>query len=341
MSPKPAAHGRLTRWKPWLFAALVVAVACCICGALRHAGVEVRAKVSHARPEYLLLALGICIVYRIANSTGWVFVLRSLSFPMPLARGARIWIMSETMRWLPGSVWGFCSRVYQAGKAGAPPAVTTASLPLELLLTIAAWTITAVAAVFASGLAFDWFALASPRAIALAAGALVLLAAGAAFALFRLPRHRLPKKIAGLLGQIQSLTRTRPRLRPLAFTLALYTGLCAVNGLAFFFVLRALTDAPLSLTAAIAANACGWLAGFFAVGVPGGIGVREASSAMVLSAVVPIETVVAGALLWRLVLVADELCCLGVLLAPTAWKRIRNGPGRALSPLADLPGPQT
>jgi len=341
MSSSPAAHGRLTRWKPWLIAALVAAVAFCIYGALRHAGGEVRAKVSHARPECLLLALGICIVYRIANSTGWVFVLRSLNFPMPLARGARIWIMAETMRWLPGSVWGFCSRVYQAGKAGAPSAVAAASLPLELLLTIAAWALTAVVAVCASGLAFDWFALASPRAIALAAGALLTLAGAAAFALFRLPRQRLPKKIAGLLEQIQSLARTRPRPAPLAFTLALYTVLCALNGLAFFCVLRSLTDAPLSVPAAIAANACGWLAGFFAVGVPGGIGVREASSAMILSAVVPVETVVAGAVLWRLVLLADELCCLGVLLAPSAWKRMSEGSRRAFPSVADLRGPQT
>ncbi len=340
MTTPSAVQSRIARWKPWLIALLVVAIGASIYAALRHAGVEVRDRVAHARLDFLLLAIGICILYRIVNSTGWVFVLRALGYPMPVARGARIWIMAETMRWLPGSVWGFCSRVYQAGKAGASPAVAAASLPLELLLTIAAWGITAATAVFASGLAFNWFALASPRAIFLIVGLLLTIGAVAALALLRLPRHRLPTKIAGLFEQLQALAKMRPRIAPLAFTLLLYTGLCALNGLAFFFVLRSLTDAPISVAAAIGANACGWLAGFFAIGVPGGIGVREASSAAVLSAVVPVETVVAAALLWRVVLIADELCCLGVLLAPALWKRIAERPGPASALVADLRGPQ-
>lgn len=339
MTRPPAARSSLARWKPWLIAALVVAIGVSIYGALRHAGVEVRERVADARIEFLLVAVGICILYRLVNSTGWVFVLRALGYPMPIARGARIWIMAETMRWLPGSVWGFCSRVYQAGKAGASPAVAAASLPLELLLTIAAWGITAGVAVFASGLAFNWFALASPRTVALGLGLIFAIGIAGLLALLRIPRHRLPKKIAGLLEQLQALTKMRPRVAPLVFTLCLYTGLCALNGLAFFCVLCALSDAPISVAAAIGANACGWLAGFFAVGVPGGIGVREASSAAVLAAVVPVETVVAAALLWRVVLIADELCCLGVLLAPAAWKRVVERPRPASALVADLRGP--
>jgi uncharacterized membrane protein YbhN (UPF0104 family) len=327
-------------WKRWLIAALAIAVACCISAALRHAGAEVRTRVTHANVGYLLLATGLCILYRIVNSTGWVFVLRALGHPMPLKQGARIWIMAETMRWLPGSVWGFCSRVYQAGKAGAPSAVAAASLPLELLLTIAAWAVTAATAVLASGLAFDWLALVSPRALFLGISIALLFAGGAALALAKLPDDRLPQKIKGLRDQLKELARTRPKVGLLAFTLALYTSLCALNGLAFYFVLRALSDVPLSVMAAIGANACGWLAGFFAVGVPGGIGVREASSAALLSGVIPIETVIAGALLWRLVLIADELCCLGVLLAPSAWKRLTERPRLASALVADLPGPQ-
>ena len=337
MTPQPA---RNFRWKPWLFAGLAAAAGISIFAALRHTGAEVRARVTGADPAFLLLALGLCILYRIVNSCGWVFVLRSLGHPMPLARGARVWIIAESLRWLPGSVWGFCSRVYQAEKEGAPPAVAAASLPLELLLTIAAWAITAAVVALKFGLAFDWEALAgSPVTLALIGAVLVLLGVGVTVAL-HLPRHRLPKKAAGLLTQLGALAMTRPRIAPLAFTLLLYIALCALNGLAFFCILRSLTGAPLSVVTAIGANACGWLAGFFAVGVPGGIGVREASSAMVLSTLLPAETVVAGAVLWRFVLIADELCCLGVLLVPSAWKAHCRRIETCSPRLPDFPNPQ-
>jgi len=332
MTPPPAHH---PRWKIWLVAGLVLAVALSICAALQHAGAEARARVTAADPDWLLLALGLCILYRIVNSTGWVLVLRSLGHAMPFARGARIWIMAETMRWLPGSVWGFCSRVYQAGKAGAPSAVAAASLPLELVLTIAAWAITAGGAGLAFGLAFDWVKLASPLALTLIGGALALFVTGAGLAFLHFPRHRLPRKITAFLAQLGTLAKTRPRAAPLVGTLLLYIALCVLNGLAFHCVLRALTGAPLSLVAAIGANACGWLAGFFAIGVPGGIGVRETGSAIVLATVVPVETVVAAAVLWRLVLIADELCCVGVLLAPAAWTRLATGARRAFSTMTN------
>ncbi|MCE9611879.1 MAG: flippase-like domain-containing protein [Chthoniobacter sp.] len=337
MKPAPTRH---PRWKLWLVVVLVLAVALSIGAALQHAGAEARARVTAADPDWLLLALGLCILYRIVNSTGWVLVLRSLGHAMPLARGARIWIMAETMRWLPGSVWGFCSRVYQAGKAGAPPAVAAASLPLELVLTIAAWAITAGGAGLAFGLVFDWMKLTSPLALTVLGGALALFAAGAGLVSRHFPRLRLPRKITAFLEQLGTLAKTRPRVAPLVSALLLYTALCALNGLAFHCVLRALTGAPLSLVAAIGANACGWLAGFFAIGVPGGIGVREAGSAMVLATVVPIETAVAAAVLWRLVLIADELCCLGVLLAPTAWARFAEGVRRAFSTATEVHQPQ-
>ena len=284
-------------------------------------------------------------------------MLRALGHAMPLAQGARIWITAETMRWLPGSVWGFVSRVFQAEKAGASPAIAAASLPLELMLTIAAWGLTAGVALSISGLFavhISWWmktavvvgALLGLRQLAaalrrpqLAAGGGNLPPQQAAPASERQQAAAVHGKLAALRQQLRALSQLRPRVGPLAFTLLLYTGLCALNGLAFFCVLRALTDAPISLAAAIGANACGWLAGFFAIGVPGGIGVREASSAAVLAAVVPVETVVAAAVLWRVVLIADELCCLGVLLAPTAWKRLAERPRPASALVADLRGP--
>ena len=71
MTPSP-------RWKLWLIAGLILAVALSIGTALQYAGVEARARVTGADPDFLLLALVLCILSRLVNSTGWVFVLRSL-----------------------------------------------------------------------------------------------------------------------------------------------------------------------------------------------------------------------------------------------------------------------
>jgi hypothetical protein len=356
-----------------LIVLLVIAVACAMCAAVGRVEGDVFARVGDARLDCLAAAVGLCILYRLVNSTGWVFVLRALGHPMPLAQGARIWITAETMRWLPGSVWGFVSRVFQAQKAGAPPTVAAASLPLELLLTIAAWTTTAGGALYLCRYHFDWAAVLSPRALLI--GAFVLLAFGGMAAVAAVGRMRrcdtgapagaargpaiarpwwqrgAPAQAGGLGhdsatpapggfgAQLRALAQMRPRFTALLFPFLLYTALCAFNGLAFFMVLRAATDAPLSLAAALGANAAGWLAGFFALGVPGGIGVREAASAAILAATIPVETVVAAAVLWRLVLIADELCCLGVLLLPSLWKGRVERPRPASALTADLRGP--
>jgi hypothetical protein len=353
---------------------IVVAVACAMIAAVTRVEGDVLARVGDARLDCLAAAVGLCILYRLVNSTGWVFVLRALGHAMPLTQGARIWITAETMRWLPGSVWGFVSRVFQAQKAGAPPTVAAASLPLELLLTIAAWATTAGGALYLCRYHFDWAALLSPRAFLIGAAVVAAFGVLALLAGWKARRRRdtgvpacaarepaigrpwwqrgAPAQAGGLchdaaapasrgLGaQLRALSQTRPRFTALLFPFLLYTALCAFNGLAFSLVLHAITDDPLNVVAAIGANAAGWLAGFFAIGVPGGIGVREAASAAVLAASIPVETVVAAALLWRLVLIADELCCLTVLLIPQWWKRSVERPRPASALAADLRGPQ-
>jgi uncharacterized membrane protein YbhN (UPF0104 family) len=61
---------------------------------------------------------------------------------------------------------------------------------------------------------------------------------------------------------------------------------------------------------AICANAIGWLIGFFAIGVPGGIGVREAGTALFLAPVMPWQEAVLAGILWRVVQIVAELASL-------------------------------
>ena len=314
MPPMP---GEARRWSRWLKPVAAVVILAIIAKATLHYAHQLQPYVASLRLGPLLAALLICIIYRVLNSAGWVGVLRAMHQPMPVARGMRLWLLAESARWLPGSVWGFCSRVYAARKNGVPPAIASASLPLELLLTIAAWTLVAAGGLLLSGRSIDWSHLVSPRILIIAAGGGFAVAAALAICVFAFPQSRIATKIRGLLGELATLRTLALRPALLAGVALFYTALCCLNGLAFHLVIRAITDAPVSLTALIGINACGWLIGFFAIGAPGGIGVREATSAFLLSSIIPLPAAIAASILWRLVLIVDEVLCLTVCLAPT------------------------
>jgi uncharacterized membrane protein YbhN (UPF0104 family) len=295
-----------------------------ILNALRHYSGEVKSHVAHINLRVLLAGYALCVLYRVLNSAGWGMILRAMRQRMPLLRGMRLWLTAESMRWLPGSIWSFASRVYQASRNGVPPVVASASLPLELLLTVVAWTLVAGGGIFVSGRSVDWRALLTPRVIAFCAGGILVGVAVLLISLRALPQSRIRGKFKKLISEFQALRTIRLRWTVLAGVLVFYTALCCLNGIAFYVVLRSVSDSAVDPIAVIGINACGWLLGFLAIGAPGGIGVREAGSAMLLSAVMPLSSAIAGSVLWRVVMILDELTCLSVCLAPT----LAANPGR-------------
>jgi uncharacterized membrane protein YbhN (UPF0104 family) len=86
-----------------------------------------------------------------------------------------------------------------------------------------------------------------------------------------------------------------------------------------------------SPAAAIGANAAGWLAGFFAIGVPGGIGVREAGAALLLSPIMPWQEAALAAALWRVLQIVAEL----VSLLPWLFLRDTGSRAKMDSPMKD------
>lgn len=311
-------------WRKPLGLALVAVIACIIASAFRQAVIDVLHRVSQVTPGFLLAGLALCVMYRVLNSSGWVFVLRSLRHPMPLCRGMRLWLLAESMRWVPGSIWGFCSRVYQAARDGVPAAVASASLPLELLLTIGSWCLVATGGLLVSGQSVDWKSLLSPRLLMLAGGGVVLVAMVIGVSVWKAPDGPIGRKILSLRADLGELRTLKVNPLSLLGVLLLYTLLGCLNGIAFFLVLRSVSDAPVSLLAVIGINAFGWLAGFLAVGAPGGIGVREAGAAFLLSALVPLPTAIAASVLWRLVMIVDEALCLSACLAPRLFGAIER-----------------
>jgi hypothetical protein len=276
----------------------------------------------------LAMAFSISVLARPLNALGWRMVLAAFGYRLPWKSVVQIWITAEAYRWLPGGVWHFGSRTAQSAERGIPILVGIASVALELLLTVAASFLIAVAGVFIysrqwlqveNRLSASSFSINSLRMGEVVAGIIVL-----GSVLFLMMRYWMPEKFAALRERFSALRKNPPRPLPTAFCLLFYTFFVFVNGIAFYFTMQAVCpQSNIPLYAAITVNAMAWMIGLIPVGAPAGIGVREAILAMELSVWIRQSDAILIAVLWRFVLMAAELLCVvAVFLFPLLLKKV-------------------
>ena len=186
-------------------------------------------------------------------------------------------------------------------------AIASISLPLELSLVLVAWAIVAVLGLWVSGLGTQLFNT--------YAGWITLICATALLSVLGLrlawPLLSRRPQFARRLGQLQAMLHLRLRRRPLIRSCLAYVVLNTFHGLGLWLMLAGVGYAQVvSPAAAIGANAAGWLLGFFAIGIPGGIGVREAGAALVLSPLLPWPEATLAAACWRVLQIVAELVAL-------------------------------
>jgi hypothetical protein len=258
----------------------------------------------------LLTSLGFCVVFRVVNAFGWSLSVRALGQRIGGLAAIRIWLLSESCRWIPGSVWSFGSRAVLAVGHGVTPAIAGASVVLETLLSVAGWFVVALSGWYVLPGLFDVVRI-TPGMI-LATGLLGLLA------LIALPvgwtwvkrDSRGRALLASFRGRAAMLARVRPNRFALMVALAYSTLMALLNGLVFVAMLVAMPGGGgCPIAAAVAANAVAWLAGFFAIFAPAGLVVREGCLAALLTAWIPLPQAVVIALVWRAVQVVSEICC--------------------------------
>lgn len=273
---------------------------------------ELRPYWAALAPGWIALVFAHTLLYRVINASGWVWIVRTLHWKMPLRDGLSLWLVSESCRWLPGSVWSMFSRVHLASRRGLSVSAASVSVSVELLLTLIAWALTALIGLLASGA----YGVLTPYLgqlgwvpVALLTGAVLAGVGFVALRQFLRSESRYGNKVRALFGQLRLAQAQHPRYGMLALVVLFYVGLCLYNGYIFWLILHSLSlDA--SLSQAILANSLGWILGFLAVAVPGGIGVREAVIVGLLSGENTLEAVAMAAVLWRLIQVFSELACL-------------------------------
>ena len=268
----------------------------------------------------LLLAASLTLLYRVLNAMNWGLILESIGVKLPTKQAVPIWLTSEACRWLPGSLWSYGSRGFQAKAAGVPGLQATLSLPLELILTIFAWCVTvivfgtqhvnAVAAVLPQSPGGQTLLTVIPVTVtSLIVGWFVA--------------RGLSRRQPQATKYWKMIRGVHPVKRHVLIATLNYCALCGLNGLALFVVIASLQPVQtIPMTAVIAANAAAWLIGFFALFAPGGLLVREGVLATLLACWLPLEVAIAAAVLWRMLQLSVELLCLATVSAVRTTRRI-------------------
>ncbi|MEM6822119.1 MAG: lysylphosphatidylglycerol synthase domain-containing protein [Verrucomicrobiota bacterium] len=302
----------MKKWSPFIHVALGILVVFFIAQAFQQNGNSLVEYIPLIKTGPLCIAIVLLVLYRVWNAYGWGLCLKSLHIHLSFWESVRIWWLSEALRWLPGSIWGYFSRAAQAKQRGIPTMTASLSLTIELGLTIAAWTTTASIGLLVGALDFglevytviQWSITFFFIGLAAFAFAACLLA--------KFPGSLIAKKVLRLIASFRSVIRKQPDYKMMAFTYVYYIAMCSLNGLAFYFILLSVSDTPISLATAIGVNSAGWLAGFLAIGAPAGIGIREAGITGLLAPIMPVQLALIASLLWRFTQICVELLCLSL-----------------------------
>jgi uncharacterized membrane protein YbhN (UPF0104 family) len=217
-----------------------------------------------AAPWWVAAALVLAVAAMVAMALPWSTALRLLGADVRGRRHVAWYFLGEIGKYVPGGVWPVLGRSELARRQGVPPAAAYGSVALSLLaLYLAA---------LAAATALLPLRLGGDRGTAWWGATAVVLPLGLAGL-----HPRVLTALTRLAGRVlgRPLRLQVPRWRATLGYVASYLPAWALVCAATWCVTRALTpDAPVA-DVALAALA-GWIAGFVAVPVPGGVGVREA-----------------------------------------------------------------
>ena len=249
-------------------------------------------------PGWAALAILGFLASELAHASLWRVVLHRLGGEIDPLIGLRVWCLSSLGRYLPPGLLMPAIRVAGAASAGVAARVCLASMAYEAAFSV-------LGALVVSTLLLTEVSALTPVVAGIGA-ALVLVVAvhpkvfarlGNA-ALRRLGRDELPAVLDA---------RT---IAPLTIG---YAGSFTLVGLGVYAATEALHPVNASvLPVAIASFSVGFLVSLAAFFVPGGLGVREAGLAGVLSLAVPFELALAVSVAVRLVQIALELFLSGL-----------------------------
>jgi len=246
----------------------------------------------------------VCGVAALLGTAGlWAALFRASGGRTGAREAAAAWLGSNLGRYVPGKIWQLTSIAAYArsrGDSGATAFVVSVALQAITLATGAAAAVGLLGARAFGG--------ASPAALALGAGAiLVALQPAVLRGLIRLGGRLLKEPAEGTDQGLESGGLLRTGIGGLV--------VWALYGLGFWALLQGLVvDNPVTLAAATGVFAAGYIAGYVVLLAPGGMVVREGAIAGLLGVVagIPLGPAAAIALAARVWTTAAELLAFAV-----------------------------
>jgi uncharacterized membrane protein YbhN (UPF0104 family) len=258
---------------------------------------EAAERLRHADRGDIVLGCLFIALYYLAFIIGWMRILKALGSGLPYREALRAEMLSLLAKYVPGAVWTPAARVVACRRVG----ITDTSLVLASIAFEAG--LSAIAGVLVFVLSLPTVGTVKGSTIAIT----VAFAVACAVVLH-------PRVFAPLARRIMR-SDDAPSLRytKMLELVAYYSFTWLIGGVGLFFLCRSVGDPPPSSIPFMGgASAVGAIVAVVFVFAPSGIGVREASVARLLEAVVPSSVAIATVALNRLAITVVEAALLGV-----------------------------
>lgn len=268
----------------------------------------------------MALALLFHLATYVSAPCAWDASLRIVGIRAGYRKLARILMLSQFAKYLPGNVAHHVGRVLLAKRAGLPADGILVSMVLDTLILLLAAAVCATPALTLVWSLVQEHGSQGVRVLLILAALAVLVLAGLAF----LPtlRQQLVRRIAGL-------ARLR-RMENLPLLTRAWLAHClgfAFGGTALYLLCLALTGVHVSWLSITGIYTGAWLLGFIMPGAPAGLGIREVALLIGLSPLFGKDSAMAAAATLRLLTTTSDAIAFAIALA---WDRVR--PMRAVSP---------
>lgn len=249
-------------------------------------------------PVPLLISFILMILIFIEAGFNWYALLNRLNFPIGFKKSLYIFIISNSGRYIPGSIWQYIGRVELGKKeAGIPRVIIMLSLVLEIFVLVNAALIVSLLALPFIYSKIDqnyiWILLA-PLGLLFMHPAITKQA-------IRVIARFTGKDIGNSLASVKLMTI----FKVLPFFILNFL----LNGAAIFFLIKAIyPDVSLfDLIFFTGVFAFAWVVGFVSIIAPAGLGVTDVLLAYLLSLIMPLPLASTIALSYRVLLTIAEL----------------------------------
>ena len=267
-----------------------------------------------ANPALLLASIGVFVLFALAQTRVSVAVLHAVGAVVPPTAAMRAFLLSLLGRYIPGKIWIVTMRSSFLHERGVPIRVVLAAVLVENL-----YLFITSAALFAVSREST-----TPTTTALLFGSAALLLTAAA----TLPGHLLPW-IIRLLARfgLESFPVRFGKRKAFAIT-ASYLGTWLLLGLGIWLLGRGLSFpfSPVDVIALAGAYGVAVVAGFAALFVPAGLGVREGVFALAMSGRLPVTDALFLAVGVRLAVSIAEILATAIAHLPFDTPSAREEP---------------